>query len=299
MTGFRHAVAAGVRYLLAFLAMVLAYVASTMLVGDLGIEMTPEQQGDAARALLIVAALSSTVLSFLIARARWSGIRLVSAVFLIQFGVETFMTQIETIYFNSAVQVGTLQLIGIVKTGAIRALIFAPLAVLIFGHFRPPANPAILDDTRPTGAGLGKWIMAIALLYVLVYFVFGYFVAWQWEETRVYYSGTAEIKPFFVHLGDVFLREDPFLLPFQLLRGLIWGGLTLLIVSMIHADRWAVSASVGLVFAVLMAVPLTLFPNPYMPPMVIQAHSVEVGSSMLLFGAVAGWLLHRHRRVTS
>jgi len=279
--------------------MVLAYVVSAMLVGDLGIEMTPEQQADAGSALLIVAALNSSVLCFLIARARWSGIRLAGAVFVIQFGVETFMTQIETLYFNSAVQVGTLQLIGIVEAGAIRALIFAPLAVWIFGKFKPPENPAILNDAHSTETGLGNRIMAITLLYVLVYFVFGYFVAWQWEETRVYYSGTPEIKPFFVHLGDVFLREDPFLLPFQLLRGLIWGGLALLIVSMIDADRWAASASVGLVFAILMAVPLAFFPNPYMPPMVIQAHSVEVGSSMLLFGAVAGWLLHRQRRVTS
>ena len=299
MTGFRHAVSVVVRYLLAFLAMLLAYVASAMLVGDLGIEMTPEQQADAGSALLIVAALNSTVLSFLIARARWSGIRLAGAVFVIQFGVETFMTQIETLYFNSAVQVGTLQLIGIVETGAIRALIFAPLAVLIFGKFKPPANPAILNDAHPTETALGKRIMAIALLYVLVYFMFGYFVAWQWEETRVYYSGSAEIKPFFVHIGDLFLREDPLLLPFQLFRGLIWSGLTLLIVSMIDADRWAASASVGLVFAILMAVPLALFPNPYMPPMVIQAHSAEVGSSMIVFGAVAGWLLHRQRRVTS
>ena len=297
MTGFRHAASVVVRYLLAFLAMLFAYVASAMLVGDLGIEMTPEQQADAGIALLVVAALNSTVLSFLIARARWSGVRLAGAVFLVQFGVETFMTQIETIYFNSAVQVGALQLIGIVETGAIRALIFAPLAVLIFGRFKVPASPAVLDDTRPTRTGLSKRIMAIALLYVLVYFMFGYFVAWQWEETRVYYSGTAEIKPFLVHLGDLFLREDPLLLPFQLVRGLIWAGLTLLIVSMIDADRRTASASVGLVFAVLMAVPLALFPNPYMPPMVIQAHSAEVGSSMLVFGAVAGWLLHRQRRV--
>ena len=68
----------------------------------------------------------------------------------------------------------------------------------------------------------GKRFAALAVFYVFVYFVFGYFVAWQWEETRLYYSGTTAIKPFFTHFWDLFVKEDFLIIPFQLLRR-TWG----------------------------------------------------------------------------
>lgn len=295
MNSMKHGISVLFRFFLAFVAMLIAYVVSAMIVGDLGIELSDAQQAEAGRALLIVALLCSLILSFLVLRTRYWGFKLVATLFLIQFGVETFMTQIETLYFNSALQLDGRQLLGIVETGALRALIFAPLAALIFGKLREPAILTIADSSRHHEGGLGGRVTAVALLYVLVYFLFGYFVAWQWEELRVFYTGSAAIKSFFVHFRDLFFAEDPFMLPFQVFRGLLWAGLTLLIVNIIETKRWVASAAAALVFSVLMTVPMALFPNPYMPPMVIQAHSVEVGSSMLLFGALAGWMLYRRR----
>jgi len=130
-------------------------------------------------------------------------------------------------------------------------------------------------------------------LYVVVYFMFGYFVAWQWDETRLFYSGTTAIKPFFTHFWDLF-RTDPIILPFQVLRGALWTALATLIVRMMKARRWEASLSVALTFAVLLSLPLGLFPNPYMPPMVARSHFFEVSSSMLLFGGIAGWILHNN-----
>ena len=50
------------------------------------------------------------------------------------------MTQIETLYFNSALQMGTDEFVGIVAAGALRTLVFAPLAVLIFGKMKNPVH---------------------------------------------------------------------------------------------------------------------------------------------------------------
>jgi hypothetical protein len=122
--------------------------------------------------------------------------------------------------------------------------------------------------------------------------MFGYFVAWQWEETRLYYTGATTIKPFFNHFRDLFLKEDPLIVPFQLLRGALWAGLATLIVRAIEAERWEASLAVASTFAVLLALPLGLFPNPYMPPAVARSHFIETGSSMLLYGGIAGWALH-------
>src|SRR5262247_337434 len=49
---------------------------------------------DAVIALLIVSCIHSTIIAFLILRSRWAGWKLVAAVFLVFFGVATFMPQI-------------------------------------------------------------------------------------------------------------------------------------------------------------------------------------------------------------
>ena len=202
------------------------------------------------------------------------------------------MAQIETLYFNSAIQMGTAELVGIVAAGALRALVFAPLAVFIFGKMKKSVQP---EEKRTTAAPSewGKRFAALALLYVVVYFLFGYFVAWQWAETRLFYSGTTAIKPFFTHFWDL-LRTDPIILPFQVLRGALWTALAILIVRMMKARRWEASLAVALTFAALLSSALGLFPNPYMPPMVRQAHFFELSSSMLVFGGIAGSILHNN-----
>ena len=198
------------------------------------------------------------------------------------------MAQIETLYFNSAVQMESAVLLAIVAAGALRALVFAPLAVFIFGKLKqPPETQAATVSSR-----WRKRLAAMAVLYVVVYFMFGYFVAWQWPETRLYYTGTTTIKPFFTHFWDLFTSEDLLIIPFQILRGALWAALAIAIVRMLQAKRWEASLAVGLTFAVLLALPLGLFPNPYMPPAVAQSHFVEVSSSMLLFGGITGWVLH-------
>ena len=124
------------RLTLAFIAMLIAYILSTMVIGETNTIMTPEEASQAGRALIFVSLIYALVLSFLILRSPWHGLKLVGAVILVHFGVETFMAQIETIYFISAVQMETAEFVNIVATGALRALIFAPLAVLIFGKMK-------------------------------------------------------------------------------------------------------------------------------------------------------------------
>lgn len=181
------------RLALVFVAMLIAYLVSAMLISDTGVEMTPAEQAQAGWAMLVVAGVSALLLSFLIVRSPWRGLKLVGAIFTVQFGIETFMTQVETLYFNDAVQMETAMLTSIVTAGALRAAIFAPLATSIFGKLRHTA--ALNEQKRP---GLPpSWVkraVLLAIFYVVVYFVFGYFVAWQWEETRLYYTGATRDK---------------------------------------------------------------------------------------------------------
>jgi ABC-2 type transport system ATP-binding protein len=199
------------------------------------------------------------------------------------------MTQIETLYFNRAIQMGTNEMTAIVFAGALRALIFAPLAVLFLGRMRISREP----EEKKTALRLSEWglrFLALAMLYAILYFIFGYFVAWQWEETRLFYSGTTAILPFFTHVQALF-AADPLIIPFQLLRGALWTALAVLIVRIMKAKRWEVSLAVALIFAGLLSSGIGLFPNPVMPPLVRQSHFFEILFSMLLFGGIAGWFV--------
>ena len=278
------------RLALVSFAMSIAYILSTLVMGQTDMSMTPEEAQWAGVALFLVSAINALVLSYPILRSRWVGLKLAGMVFLVQFGVETFLTQIETLYFNRAIQMDTAEMVGLVAAGALRALIFAPLAVIILGKMRKPGGP----EVQVFAAAPARWGLRLAVLavfYVFVYFLFGYFVAWQWEATRLFYTGSTAIQPFFIHFSALF-RSDPLIIPFQLVRGALWATLALLIVSMMKAKRWEASLAVSLIFAGLLSSGVGLFPNPYMPPLVRQSHFYEILFSMLLFGAIAGWFLY-------
>jgi hypothetical protein len=259
-----------------FLAMLLAFIVSGAVI-ETGMPVQPVDASASANALLIVSLLTSLVLAYPILRSRWHGLKLMAAVLVIMFGVETFMTQIETLYFIGAIQMPMELVQRLIAAGFVRALVFAPLAVIILGKLRAPAK----DDTPRPSMQAVELILRFAVLslaYVVVYFVFGYLLVEQLAEARAYYAGTFE--------GGISL------ILFQVVRGLLWAGLALLIAALMRGKAWETSLATALAFAVLVSAGL-LFPNPFMPPAVRQVHLIELMSSMLVYGAIAGWVWTR------
>lgn len=245
------------------------------------------EQGGSVASLLVVCFLMAAVLTHLILRSRWSGWRLVATVFLVFYGVTTFMGQIESAVFITRLPVGTLPRLFLL--GALVAALFAPLAVLILGK-----RKSSTADDRPSARLLmpaREWawkLGAIALVYVILYFTFGYFIAWRQPEVRAYYDGV-DAGGFFAHMTTV-VRDTPWLIPFQVVRALLWTAIALPVIRMLKGDRLETAAAVGLLFGVVMNAQL-LLPNPYMPEAVRMAHLVETATSNFLFGAFIGWLL--------
>lgn len=283
-----------VHLILASVAMSIAYIVSTFFISSPEPTITPEEASWAGIALFLVSIINALVLSYPILRSRWHGLKLIGAVFLVQFGVETFLTQIESLYFNRILQITPSEMIGLVLSGAVRALIFAPLAVWFLGRMKGTAKPEEKIPVLPVSAWI--WHFAgLTVLYPIIYFLFGYYVAWQWEDTRLFYTGTRDILPLITHFREGF-ASDPYFIPFQLMRGALWTMFAMLIVNMMKAKRWESVLAVALIFAGLLSSGIALFPNPYMPPMVRQSHFYEILSSMLLFGGVAGWTLYRRKQ---
>jgi len=148
------------------------------------------------------------------------------------------------------------------------------------------------EDEAPVarlGLSTKDWAVRLVLLplaYIVLYFLFGYFVAWQSPDVRELYTGSTAIEPFFTHLANT-LQGSFALLPFQFLRGLMWIGLALLIMRMMKGGAWEKAIAIGLLFGLLLTTQL-LFPNPYMPAPVRLAHFIETSTSTFLYGVLIG-----------
>jgi hypothetical protein len=250
---------------------------------------SPEQGGATALLLLAVCFLQVVVLTHLIIRSRWAGWRLVATVFLVFYGVMTFMPQTESAVFLSRLPPGTLPRLFLM--GALVAAPFSVLAVLILGKRKAHTVDSEPNSRLLMPASEWAWKLAvIALVYLMLYFTFGYFIAWKNPAVPEYYGGT-DPGSFFAQMRTV-MRDTPSLIPFQILRAMLWVALALPVIRMLKGKWPETAIALGSLFAVMTA-PL-LLPNPYMPEAVRMAHLVETASSNFIFGVFIGWLLtHR------
>jgi hypothetical protein len=242
---------------------------------------------NAALKLIVVCFLEASMVASLILRSRWGGWRLVAAVFFVFYGVTTFMPQIESVVFLTRLPPGTIPRLFLM--GALIGAPFSLLAVPILGKAQG-GTPGVEQPRLDMSASEWGWkLVVIAIAYVLLYFTFGYFIAWRNPALREYYGGVD--NGFTSQMGSV-LRDTPWLVPFQVLRALCWVAIAVPVVKMLKGGRLESSLTIALLFSVLMNAQL-LLPNPYMPDTVRMSHLVETASSNFIFGMLIGWLLLR------
>lgn len=241
------------------------------------------EPGPALAALLAVSFLNTIVLTYVILRSRWAGWKLVVTIFFVLYGVTTFMSQIESAFFLTRLPPGMLPRLFV--AGAIVAALFSPLAVLLLGKRKP--EPAADESHTRLNLTAGEWVGRLAVIivaYVVIYFSFGYFIAWRSAAVRVYYGGT-DPGSVFAQLKTV-LRDTPWLVPLQAVRAILWTAIAVPVIRMMKGEWWEAGLAVALLFSVVMNSQL-LLPNAFMPPEVRMAHLVETASSNFLFG----WLV--------
>jgi hypothetical protein len=193
------------------------------------------------------------------------------------------MSQIETAFFVTGLPPGMLPRLFL--AGAIIAALVSPLAVLILGKRKPDGakDESHLRLNMPFGEWVGK-LCLIVIVYVIIYFSFGYFIAWQSAAVRAYYGGR-DPGSFLAQISSV-IRETPWLIPLQAVRALLWAALAVPVIRMMKGQWWEAGLAVALLFGVVMNTQL-LLPNPLMPREVRMAHLLETATSNFLFG----WLI--------
>ena len=243
----------------------------------------PVQAGAAIVALLAVSLLNTLVLGYIILRSRWAGWKLVLAIFFVFYGVMTVMPQIETAFFLTRLPPGMLPRLFL--SGAIIAALFSSLAVLILGKRR--SNPTESNRHSRLEMPVGEWVGKLSLIviaYLIIYFTFGYFIAWKSAAVRAYYGGD-DPGNFLAQMRSV-VRDTPLLLPLQVVRAILWTAIAVPVIRMMKGQWWEAGLAVALLFAVVMNSQL-LLPNPLMPQEVRMVHLLETATSNFLFG----WLI--------
>lgn len=279
-----------ITYLSRILLLTIVLIIATMIgsaisgLAKLSPSSSPEEAGRTFMILIMIGFINMILLSWVLVRTRWRGWQLVLAVGIIYFGITTFMAQLETLYFSGAMKIDNVLLFKIILSNFITSIILIPIAILLFKKVQ--GNSTFITLKVPY---LPWKLPMLAIIYTIIYFIFGYFIAWQSADVRLYYTGSADIRPFFDHMINVF-RTDSGLIIFQLFRGLLWTGFVALILHCCAGKKWELILLSGLLLGLLFTLQL-LLPNPFMPADVRMPHFLETSTSTFLFGVIAAIFL--------
>jgi hypothetical protein len=280
------------QWLGAFVAFVVALIVSSLIVPipqnilnarpETGFLVSPMD-------FLLNGAANGLIMVWAARRSSLKGLAMLAQLTVLSFGVQVFMTQIETAYFLSSFPLlkGNFELYRIVLRGFLTSVLFAGMVTLLTGGFSGKIRlQTAFSVTTHRAVKSGAWI---ALIYVILYFIFGYFVAWQWQDVRLFYGGSAELNSFFDQMRRT-LMERPEIPVFQYFRGVLWMLCLMPLFLDFSGKRVELMVVSGLTLALLPTAQLS-FPNPLMPANVSLAHFYEVSLSTGFFGALCAWFV--------
>ncbi len=139
----------------------------------------------------------------------------------------------------------------------------------------------------------GFKILVIAVGYLIIYNLFGYFIAWQFEATRVFYTGKTEEISFLRSMAENFSSISFVLV--HTFRGVLFGIAAYLINIILNCSNIKKVVILSLIFGGFGF--QFILPNPLFPEMVRISHFIETTTSMLLFGALAGLILNNMLKI--
>lgn len=257
-----------------------------------GTQLTAPNPAEAQQAaamlppFLVYTFLISLVMVWIIQNSRWRGLKLIAALIFTFYGLMTVTSQIESIvYLRAKMPPGLIKQLFLI--GAVVAILFVPMAVLIMGKIRSKEESP-QPECAFTPAGKAVRFAALAVVYVVLYYVFGRYVAWQNPELRLYYSGSTELTSFFEQMRSTIVRM-PWMLPLQFGRGLLWALFAYPVVRMLKTMRLETACAIAALFGAWSFA--LLMPNPLMPSSVARSHFWETLWCDLLLGAIVGWVL--------
>jgi hypothetical protein len=248
---------------------------------------TPAQPARTAMILVGVCFLQTVALSVAILRSRWTGWKLILAMFTVMVLGSAILSHIDSLFFLREMSRALIAKLALAST--LLAAAFSTIAVWVLGRSRNGKSEQQLSELEHHSTS--QWVLIVlglAVLHIVLYFVFGYYVAWKSPELRAFYGGE-DPGSFWLQMVSV-VKGTPWLIPIQVLRGALWGLMAIILASSLAGSRWSAALISASIMVMVFASPLAL-PNPLMPDAVRQAHLIETALSRGLYGFLAVWLL--------
>ena len=253
-------------------------------------QMSPEDAAASGLMLIVVSFIDTLILTYFILRSRMRGLRLMVTVSLVFYGVKTFLSVIEAWWFMT--DVSAQEVPGLFLMTVPLAVLFPVIAVWILGKAKKGEEVDETPNTRlvmPVEQLVWKVAILSVIVYPVLFWTFGYYVAFSNPELVAYY-GSTHPGSFLAQMSNVW-ADDPFVFLFEVFRGLLWVALAAPVIRTTRGRVWEAGLIVVLLFT-LVQNDVHLIPG-VMPPSVRLSHFIETASSNLIFAVITTWLLHR------
>jgi hypothetical protein len=249
-------------------------------------DMSTGDDGQAGMLMLLVCTINASALMYFIYCSAKRGLQLVSVVAITLFGIQHFMSQIETLWFNDSLKLPLNGVWALISGGLVTSLLFSFFSVWITGKFK---NRDHAFATTPATRNYAAIALISVLIWPVIYFLAGYYIAWQFTAVRAFYTGSPEKATFFSMMAD---NISSYLYTFQILRGLFWVVIAVVIFDATPGSWLKKGGMLSLLLVAVGCSPL-LLPNPVMPEPVRLAHLLETSASGVVLGLAKAWLLVR------
>jgi hypothetical protein len=203
------------------------------------------------------------------------------------------MPQIETLLFRSSFFVVNKADILLLMTAAGLPIVLSVfIAVPLFrSNFKPSRYSR--GQRNFTAGELIIKLLSAGLIYSVIYFVFNYFVAWQIEDLRIFYTGSSENVGFVNRLTEIWNATPSFYL-FQFGKGVLFGLFTLPVIDLLKNKSSALL--IGIILLLETSAIRLFIPDFLLPDVVRAGHLLEMSSSLFLFSIII-WLLFRRLKM--
>jgi hypothetical protein len=289
------------RLVLAVLALVVVYVVvftvgtSAMVPASLQAMMPTDAdtQTHSALAVLVMALVDTLIVAGVVRTSRLRGARLWALVALVFWGSKTFSSQLEAWVFMPNVTAGLVP--ALMAMTVPLAVVFPGLAVVLLGRWRgPEERPAFRVPSMPATQWAWKSALLCVVVYPLLFFVFGYYVAFSNEEVRAFYGGVMG-PDFLTHMRGM-AASTPWLFPFEWARAALWVAMAVALIWSTRGNGWLGGLWAALFFGIIQN-DVHAIPNPLMSPTVQFFHFLEtVPSNMLNALAITALMTRAHGR---
>jgi hypothetical protein len=239
----------------------------------------PKETAQALLGMLACAVIDTALLGLWASRTRLRGWRRWAAFAASFYGVKTFSSQLEALWFMPNV---TSTMAPALFAMTLPLCVLFPVAVIAaFGSRGPAPEPAWRAPVVPRAWAMADWSALSIVVYPALFWSAGYFVAFQSPAVTAFYGGL-QGDGFFGHLWGVFSR-DPAVVAFEAFRGLLWILLVLPLFRTSQGRWWSDALLVGATLA-LVQNDVHFLPNPLMTPEIRLYHFIETASSNFVWG---------------